>query len=145
MRILNKLAILVVVLIGMAAGSSAEAARIYNETGRRIVMYAGGATTISPSNEKIIERGVNRGKLLSDSATWTENEGKRSPSIQWTAVGSVTIFMQIGEETLSVWCPNSDSDFQGGNYLIVTLEGDRLVAKMYDSNDKELWWHVTKK
>lgn len=150
----KKLAMFLSLLTCVAAGSTAEAARVYNRTGKRIGVWRWGpgypgsalssptSTEVAPYLVKNLEGTRKAGEPLLDSQDWTENEGERSPSINWTENFSVVIAMTDGSS--AVYCRNKNNDFQGGNYLIVTLEGGRLVAKMYDSNDKELWTHVTK-
>jgi hypothetical protein len=157
----SKAAILVGVLVCVAAGNRAEAARIYNDTGRRIQVHqlsTGTTLTLGEyqTNASIIgilSSTQTEGDiaLKLDSKDWTEDNGTRSPSITWDdPLPKGVVIATVGGPNLApevtVFCPNSDDDFQGGNYLIVTLEGEGkyLVAKMYDSNRKELWNHTTK-
>ena len=162
MNSFSKLAILVGVVVCLAAATRAEAARIYNKTGRsmkvyqidgRLALALTGGRFGNPTNDRLIVVIANAEVAL-DSADWTEENGTRSPSIMWDdpcgprpkgVIISVPGQRGDGAQFLTVLCPNSDDDFRGDNYLIVTLEDGYLVAKMYDSNKDELWTHTTKK
>lgn len=139
MKNLKKVAILVGASVCVAAGTRAEAAAIYNESGAIMEVYQVAKDALTIDRTKLVIWLRDHEKK----PQYTIDSGAVEKGINWTGRDPVII---VWKGTYNaVLCPNSDNDFQGGNYLRVSIDNGYIIATMYDSDNKQLWRHTTTK